>query len=230
MTDHGGHRDRLRERFREEGLEHFHDVNVLELLLFYAMPRRDTNPVAHALIDRFGSLAGVLNASEEDLLQVEDVGPGVVTFLHLLPQVMRRYLIQSGEMGEILPTTESCGKYLVPYFIGAREEQVYLLCLDAKCKVLACRLLQRGSVNTAGVSVRRVVETAIATNATSVVLAHNHTSGIALPSDADKLTTRKIREALDAVGILLADHIVVAGEDFVSMADDGFFEELQPLT
>ena len=111
----------------------------------------------------------------------------------------------------------------MPYFFGERDEVVYLLCLDAKCKVLDCRMLFRGGVNSAGVSVRKIVETALACNATSVVLAHNHTSGIALPSKEDEATTRQIRTALDAVGILLADHIIVADDDFVSMADSGFF-------
>ena len=100
---------------------------------------------------------------------------------------------------------------------------MYLLCLDAKCKVLDCRLLSVGGVNTAAVSVRKIVEAALSCNATSVVLAHNHTSGIALPSAEDEVTTRRIAAALDAVGILLADHIIVADDDYVSMADSGFF-------
>ena len=223
---HSGHRARLKERFQKEGLAHFSDINALELLLFYAIPRQDTNPIAHALLDRFGSLAGVLDAREEDLKQVPGVGDSAALLLRLLPQLMGRYLQQSQQLGEILTTTAQCGRYLLPYFFSCRDEKVYLLSLDAKCKVLDCRLVQEGSVNTAGVSVRKIVEAALSANATSVVLAHNHTSGIALPSEADKATTERLFTALDAVGILLADHIVVAGDDFVSLADDGFFEGL----
>lgn len=224
---HQGHRARLKERFEKEGLEHFSDVNALELLLFYAVPRQDTNPIAHALLERFGSLAGVLDAREEDLVQVPGVGRSAATLLHLIPALMGRYMQQSRELGDILSTTTQCGQYLLPYFFSARDEKVYLLSLDAKCKVLDCRLIHTGSVNTAGVSVRKIVEAAISANATSVVLAHNHTSGIALPSEADKATTARLFEALKAVDVLLADHIIVANDDFVSLADDGFFETLR---
>lgn len=220
---HSGHRGRLKARFQKEGLEHFTEVQVLELLLFYAIPQKDTNPIAHALLDRFGSIAGVLQAREEDLMTVPNIKENAAILLRLIPQLMSRYWRSSRDVGDILTTTAQCGQYLLPYFFMARDEKVYLLSLDAKCKVLDCRLVQSGSVNTAGVSVRKVVEAALSANATSVILAHNHTSGIALPSDADKETTRRLFAALDAVGILLADHIIVAGDDFVSMADDGFF-------
>ena len=109
----------------------------------------------------------------------------------------------------------------MPYFHGAQEEQVYLLCLDAKCKALDCILIQSGDVNAAGISVRKVVKAALAANATSVVLAHNHPSGVALPSEEDRRVTRIVKSALDAVDVLLVDHIIVADDDFVSLADDG---------
>ena len=223
-TIHDGHRHRLKQRFQKEGLDNFNDINVLELLLFYTISRKDTNPIAHALLDRFGSLAGVLEARPEDLATVDGMGESSAAFLSLIPQLLRRYLKDSRKTGQILSTTALCGEYLTPYFFLAREEMVYLLCLDAKCMVLDCRLVQTGSVNTAGVSIRKIVETALSSNATSVVLAHNHTSGIALASDADRATTRQLWKALDAVGILLADHIIVTGDDFISMADDGFFD------
>ncbi len=223
-TNHTGHRQRLKDRFLHEGLEHFDDIHALELLLFYAIARKDTNPIAHALLDRFGSIAGVLEARQEDLMEVEGIGESAAVLLKLIPQFMGRYLKDTREPGNILTTTMQCGQYLQPYFFAAREEMVYLLMLDAKCKVLDCRLIQKGSVNTAGVSVRKIVEAALSANATSVVLAHNHTSGIALPSEADKETTRRLWSALQAVDIMLADHIIVAGNDFVSLSDDGFFQ------
>ena len=111
----------------------------------------------------------------------------------------------------------------MPFFYGRRNETVYLLCLDAKCKVLCCKEIGEGSVNSAGVPIRRIVETALAANATSVVLAHNHPSGLALPSDADIQTTRRVAVALDAVEIGLIDHIVVADDDFVSMSQSGCY-------
>lgn len=220
---HGGHRARLREQFLRAGLDSMSDVQVLELLLFFAIPRRDTNPIAHRLLERFGSLAAVFEAPVTEISRVEGVGESAALLLALVPQAARRHLIDRAKFEQVLDTTEKCGRYLLPFFHGERDEVVYLLCLDAKCKVLDCRLLFRGGVNTAGVSVRKIVEAALTYNATSVVLAHNHVSGIALPSREDEATTRQIRTALDAVGILLADHIVVADDDFVSMADNGLF-------
>ena len=220
---HGGHRARLREQFLRAGLDSMSDVQVLELLLFFAIPRRDTNPIAHRLLERFGSLAAVFEAPVTEISRVEGVGESAALLLSLVPQAARRHLIDRAKFEQVLDTTEKCGRYLLPFFHGERDEVVYLLCLDAKCKVLDCRLLFRGGVNTAGVSVRKIVEAALTYNATSVVLAHNHVSGIALPSREDEATTRQIRTALDAVGILLADHIVVADDDFVSMADNGLF-------
>ena len=130
---------------------------------------------------------------------------------------------------DVLLTNEQCGDYLLPYFVGRRDETVFMLCLDAKCKVLCCKEVGRGSVNSAGVPVRRVVETALGVNATTVILAHNHPSGLAIPSSEDIITTRRIAIALDAVGIVLADHIVVADDDFVSMVDSAYYrpEECQ---
>ena len=101
-------------------------------------------------------------------------------------------------------------------------ETVFLLCLDAKCKVLCCKEVGEGSVNSAAISVRRIVEVALASNATTVVLAHNHPSGLAIPSEEDIPTTRRVAAALNTVEIILADHIVVADDDFVSMVQSGY--------
>ena len=223
MSIHQGHRGRMKRRFLEHGLESFEDHHVLEILLFYALPRVDVNPLAHNLINRFGSLSAVFDAPIDELEMVEGIGRNAATLIKLIPQVARRYMISRASFGDILDSSEKAGRYLLPRFFGERDEVVYLVCLDAKCKVLNCRLMFRGSVNSANVSIRKIVETALSFNATSVILAHNHTSGIALPSREDQITTRKIEAALKAVDIALTDHIIVADEDFVSLADSGFF-------
>ena len=221
MSIHEGHRERMRRQLKTSGMDSLSDVQVLELLLYYAFTRQDTSPMAHALLNRFGSLANVLEAPVSELVKVPGIGPGAAELIALIPQLERRHLISRAGEQKILTSTSRCGQYLVPFFHGAVEEQVYLLCLDAKCKVLDCVLVQIGDVNSAGISVRKVVRAALAANATSVVLAHNHPSGVALPSDEDRQVTRLVRDALNAVDILLADHISVADDDFVSMADDG---------
>ena len=219
MESHKGHRQRLKQRFLETSLEGFDDVTALELLLFYAIPRQDTRPIAKRLLERYGSLAAVLEAPIQDLQQVEGVGPAGALLMALIPHVARRYLMQRTDVGEILNTTERCGAYLMPRFFGERDEVVWLLCLDGKCKALDCRMLFRGSINAVNISVRKIVQTALACTATAVVLAHNHTTGIALPSHEDIQTTARLKAALHAVDICLMDHLVVAGDDFVSMAD-----------
>lgn len=223
MPIHDGHRQRMKDRFRREGLDHFEEHQVLELLLFYCIPRKDTNPIAHALIERFGSLSQVLEAPAEELAKVPGMGDSAATFLNLTTAVGRYYLVNRSMQNVILPTIEKCGEYLVPFFYGRRNETVYLLCLDAKCKVLCCREVGEGSVNSANISVRKIVEVALGANATTVVLAHNHPSGLALPSGEDVQTTRRIAAALAAVEIGLADHIVVADDDFVSLAQSGYY-------
>jgi len=216
----------LKNRFRNEGLDNFDELYVLELLLFYCIPRKDTNPIAHRLLDRFGSLNGVLDATPEELEKVEGVNKSTSTFLSLIKQVGRYYQVKSAAPGEILRTVDQCGKYLVPYFFGRDTETVFLLCLDAKCKVLCCKKVGEGSVNSANVPVRRVVEIALGANATSVVLAHNHPTGLAIPSADDIQTTHRISAALDAVDITLVDHIVVSQDDFVSIVQSQYYKPL----
>ena len=223
MSIHDGHRQRLKERFRRDGLDNFDELYVLELLLFYCIPRKDTNPIAHRLLDHFGSLTAVLEASPEELEKVEGITQSASTFLSLITQVGRYYQVRRADPGDVLRTNEQCGSYLMPYFFGRETETVYLLCLDAKCKVICCKKVGEGNVNSANVPIRKVVEMALNANATSVVLAHNHPSGLALPSADDIQTTYRVAAALETVEITLADHIVVCGEDYVSMAQSQYF-------
>ena len=215
---HEGHRERVKKRFRQEGLDGFSDIQALELLLFYVIPRVDTNPIAHALLDHFGSLSQVLEASPEELMKVPGIGENAAVFLTLIPQMGRFYMVDRANHVKVLPTLEQCADYLVPHFFGRKLETVFILCLDAKCKLLCCKELGEGGTNSAGVSIRRIVATAIGVNATTVVLAPNHPSGLAMPSAEDIQTTRRIAHALQAVEITLADHIIVADGDYVSIA------------
>lgn len=215
---HEGHRARVKKRFLEEGLDHFSDIQALELLLFYAVPRADTNPIAHRLLEHFGSLSQVLEANPEELKKISGVGENGALLLNLIPQMGRFYMTDRASAPGVLTTLEQCAQYLMPRFFGRKLETVFLLCLDAKCKVLCCREVGEGGTNSTGISIRRVVETALGVNATSVVLAHNHPSGVALPSPEDIQTTRRVAMALQAVEIVLVDHIIVADDDYVSIA------------
>ena len=223
---HQGHRQRLRETYLRAGLENLSDVNRLELLLFYALPRGDTNPLAHALLQDFGSLSAVLDASVERLMEVDGVGRSTAALIRLVSELNACAELEKARNRTqgILDTTGKCADYLLPCFFGLSAEVVYILCLDARCKLLACRKLGEGNVNAANVSVRKIVETALHYNAASVVLAHNHPAGLCRPSEEDESTTLRIWRALDAVNVQLVDHIVVSGTEYYSMADRGFFE------
>jgi DNA repair protein RadC len=222
MSIHEGHRQRMKDRFFYEKMDHFSDHEVLELLLYYAIPRKDTNPIAHALISHFGSLPQVLDASVEELEQVDGISRNAAVLLKLVTEMGRYYEVERKRQTRILKSVEECGNYLLPRFFGRVNETVFLLCLDARCKVLSCREVGEGSINSANVSIRRIVEMALASKASSVVLAHNHPSGIALPSAEDRATTRRVAAALSLVDVVLVDHIIVADHDFVSLADSGY--------
>lgn len=220
MGLHDGHRQRLIQRFLEEDLDNFEPHNVLELLLFYAIPRKDTNELAHVLIDTFGSLKGVFDAPYEELIKVAGIGPNTAALLKLVPSLTRTYY-SSDARSIILDTSEKSGEYFLPYYIGQTEEVVRLACLDAGGKVISNQILHRGSANAAEVNLRKIVNIALRNNAMGVILAHNHPGGLPLPSEEDVATTKSIREALMPMGILLMDHIIVAGQDYVSMARSG---------
>lgn len=222
MSNHDGHRERLRERFRKEGLANFQEHEVLELFLFYCLPRKDTNELGHELIKRFGSLANVLQTPAEELAKLPGMGINAATFLTLIAQLERYYLMHKNDE-KILSSLDDCGKYLENCFRNQRNETVMLLCLDAKCKVISCNEVGQGSVNSAAVPIRRVVEMALGVNASSAVLAHNHPSGLAIPSGEDIQTTRRLALALDAVEIQLVDHIIVADSDYVSLRQSGLY-------
>lgn len=224
MSIHVDHRKRVKERFLTEGLDGFDEVHALELLLFYAIPQGDVNPLAHRLLNHFGNLRQVLEAPTGQLMAVDGVKTHTAVLLGLVKGLARQYLISEDKDIKVLRTPEECGRYLKDRFVGRRDETVMLLCLDARRKILACRVISEGSVNSAEVSTRKVVEAALTLNATSVVLAHNHPSGIAVPSMEDIVTTRRMAMALDAVGVMLEDHIVVADRDYVSLRESKYYD------
>ncbi len=225
MAIHDGHRQRLRERFIQEGLDNFDEINVLELLLFYAIPRIDTNDIAHRLLDAFGSLDGVLDANVDDLAKVQGMGKNSAVFLSLLSSTSRYY--QKCRVNNIrtIKSVEDCGQILQPMFSGRRNEQIYLLCLDIKSKILCIKLISEGSVNSTSVSLRKIVEAALAVNASAVIMAHNHPSGLAVPSAEDVMTTQKVARALNAVDIRLLDHLVFSDDEFISMVQSGLYTD-----
>lgn len=221
MSIHNGHRNRIKQKFLEHGFQGFHPHEILEFLLFYSTPRRDTNPIAHELIEHYGDISSVFDAPFEELIKIKGVTENSATLIKSIPYFSRVYL-ESSHKNFILDSTDACGKYLIPKFIGRTDETVIIVLLDNKLSVINAKVLNEGSVNNTHIDVRKIVEHCIKHNASSVILSHNHPSGVALPSSADIHTTLKIKTTLQAIGIRLLDHIVVAGDDFVSMADSSY--------
>lgn len=227
-TVHHGHRDRLRKRFLQEGLELFEDHQVLELLLFHALPRQDTNQIAHLLLQRFGCLSAVLDADPQDLAMVPGVGKTVSAFLSLIPPVTRRYLHDSATRDKAsLNDPYKTSRFLIPLMAGRVEEVFYVLCLDNRCRLLFPALLSRGTVTDAFIHPRQVIETVLRHKSVNVILAHNHPSGILQASKSDVNLTLMLQNVLVPIGIRLVDHVIVAGERTLSMASMGFLGNQQ---
>lgn len=219
---HTGHRKRLRERFLKEGLDSFEDHQVLELLLFQAVPRLDTNPIAHKLMKRFGSLSAVLEADPKDVASVEGVGENAAAFLSMLPHVTRRYFHDRVKHSrKPLNSSESAAEYLVPLMAGRSEEVFYVICLDSQLRVLYPALISKGTVKDALVHPRHVAEAAVRHKAASVILAHNHPAGSAKPSSHDHKLTRSLVQALGGINVQVVDHVIVAGELTYSFSREG---------
>ena len=196
----------------------------MELLLFYANPRSDTNPLAHELLERFGSLAGVLDASPEELQKVKGVGEHAAVLFKAAKELSGRYLTVRTQMDDIARNSRDYFSQLRYYFFGAQRELLYLLCMDGKHKVLGIRKLGEGNVNSVNITPRLLAEAALSLNAAAVVLAHNHVSGIALPSDEDIATTESLAPFLAKLGIELVDHVIFVDDDMVSLRDSGFYK------
>lgn len=206
----------------KSGLDDFAPHNVLELLLFYSIPRGDTNPIAHRLIDAFGSLSGVFDATPEELMKVSGVGESTAILISMIPQMARKYLEDKADAVNVVGGCGDIGAYLLPKFVGRTNEALMMVSIDNKNKIISCSVVAEGTVDSAKVSRRKVMEEAMKVKATRVILAHNHPRGVAVPSAEDVAMTREIGRLFAQVGIELVDHIIIADDDYVSMAASGF--------
>lgn len=206
----------------KSGLDDFAPHNVLEFLLFYSIPRGDTNPIAHRLIDAFGSLSGVFDATPEELMKVSGVGESTAILISMIPQMARKYLEDKADAVNVVGGCGDIGAYLLPKFVGRTNEALMMVSIDNKNKIISCSVVAEGTVDSAKVSRRKVMEEAMKVKATRVILAHNHPRGVAVPSAEDVAMTREIGRLFAQVGIELVDHIIIADDDYVSMAASGF--------
>lgn len=224
MSEFTGYQKRAVDYFREQGLQALDEAHVLELLLFFADQPKTAYQLSHALLGRFGSLEKVMNAPMEMLEMVPGMDARTAALISLTGQIGRYCQTQHDvDASRQLGTSRACAEYLRPFFAGQRNEKVYLLCLDSKASVICCREIEEGTVCSANVPIRKIVEIVLSINAVSVVLAHNHPDGLAYPSTDDIVTTRHLAVVLDGIDVLLADHIIFADSNYVSLAQAGYY-------
>ena len=225
---HDGHRDRLRKKFVLGGIDGWPHHEVLELLLFYAIARRNTNDIAHRLIEKFGSFNGVFEAPLAVLKDVDGIGESTAIFLKLISAVARIYAESRNSCNDST-SLENLYNSIALKFIGRTEEVVVLTLLDAKSKVLFSDVINKGSVNSVDLYVRKIIDLVAMYNASSVVLAHNHPSGVAVPSKEDLISTEHIKNLLRNMHVNLLDHLIIADKDYISIRESlmAFDEELE---
>ena len=221
-TIHAGHRQKMTDRFfHDKGFENFADHQILELLLFYAHSRKDTNPIAHNLLDTFGSLKGVLEARPEQLMQVPDVGKQAATLISMVVPLTRVWHRCAMDEPTRISNSREAEDYCLSILAGERTERFYVISLNAKCNVLGRRKISEGSLSEVSAYPRMVMETALNYNAHSVLLCHNHPGGTCAPSPEDIASTLQLQRLLNGVGILVLDHIIVANDRTYSMIQHG---------
>ena len=219
---HEGHRARMRQQISERGVDGLPPHNILEYLLFHTIARRDVNDLAHALIDRFGSFSGVLDASREELKKVPGCSEITAAFLSALPGIFRAYQEDKLIRGLVFEEISQLGDYLASLFVGRSVETVVLLCLDLKNKLICSRVVASGSVSHVTLPIRKIVEVALSVGTVGIAIAHNHPGGYAIPSSGDIAATRQLQEALIPLGIELIEHVVVSEDDYTSMRLSGY--------
>ncbi|MBF0435960.1 MAG: DNA repair protein RadC [Magnetococcales bacterium] len=219
---HEGHRRRLLNRLVNEGIENFHDHEIIELLLFFSIPRRDTNKIAHLLVKRYGGLAHVLDADFALLKQEYGIGEKSAFLLSSLPAIFRRYSLDKlNKSNKPLLDPDSSIKYVQPILSTRTEEVFLLLSLDNQCRVISSNIISEGTVNQAFVHPRHVVKEALKVNASNVIFAHNHPSGKPTPSKSDLNLTNLLITIFHSMDIKVLDHIIVSREECFSFAREG---------
>lgn len=224
MSVHDGHRKRMKDRYRATGFVGMSDHEIMEMLLYYVIPRRNTNEEAHRLVKRFGSIANVLNASDMELRSLDGIGSETALYLRMLGDIFKHMQVKKSKELKYLRKTEDYIEYMRGYFVGQRNEVVYLLCLDAKSSVLDCCKIAEGGVNSVEISVRKAVEYAMVCGASTVVLAHNHPGGLVKPSEADMMITLQIGYAMREMDIILIDHLIFSEDAHLSMEYAGYYK------
>lgn len=225
---HDGHRKRTKEEFLTKGFdENTPPHKIMEMLLFYSIPRKDTNEIAHDLVNRFGgTVSGVLDAPIEELIKVDGVSLHTASLIKLLVPIIRCYVTEKNKKTINYSNLDDVCDYLVQKYISFTKEVFSMISFSGNGRNLGFDILGEGNVSEVNISVREVVETALKRKAVCVVIAHNHPNGVAIPSEGDIAVTRHIQTALSHINIKLVDHIIIGGDDYVSMSQTRLLKDI----
>ena len=216
---HLKHRERIKKKFILHGFDVFESHEILELILFYAIPRKDTNPIAHELIDKFGSIDAVFDAPFNALKEVNGIGKETACFIKILLNFIRIYMENKNFSTNKLKSREELNDRLFLKFIGRTDEVIAIILTDAKSKIVYEGIVSYGSCNSVEIHIRKIVELIVLYNASGIIVAHNHPSGLAVPSTEDLETTKHLQQLFETMNISFVDHIIVAEDDYVSIKD-----------
>ena len=219
---HKGHRERVKKLFLDCGLDSFSDHQVLELLLFYCVPMKDTNELAHKMINEFGSLSNLFEADPVLIMSKCKVSLNVAVLISIIPQVSRRYYTSKFLVDKsVLNSTKKIGNYAIALMLGRVVEHFFIICLNSQRKLIESVLVAEGTIDETPIYPRKIVEIALKYNATSIVLVHNHPGGSFFPSEQDIKSTKKLISILEPINIEVLDHIIISGNEYYSFVEHG---------
>ncbi|MHB8828204.1 MAG: RadC family protein [Syntrophales bacterium] len=227
MTDseakdyNSGHRQRLKLKYLTAGIEAFHDYEVVELLLTYAISRRDIKPLAKELLARFGSIKGIIDAETGELKKVDGISEHTAILFKLFKEASALYLRQKAREKSQISCTSELINFCRTTLGGKKDEEFWVIYLDVQNQIIEFEALQKGTVNQATVYPRQVLENALRRKASAIILVHNHPSGHVRPSEADIRITKTIRETAKMLDINVHDHIIIGEDRFFSFREEG---------
>ena len=231
---HKGHREKVKQRYYEAGLNSMPDHNILELLLFFGIPQKDTNPIAHELIEKFGSFSGVLEASKADLQSVKGMTENAACLLTLILPVYKRYVNDLHKKKKKFSDAKDIADYLRPLYLDTNNERIYALCLDSEDRMVACRVVSDGDIDSSTLDIRKLASIVLEVKAKKVVLSHNHPNGSLVPSQADAISTQYACELMNLLKVQVVDHIIITDKSYFSMKNSPahihLFYGADPLT
>lgn len=224
---HSGHRERVRKEFLKNGFdEDTPPHKIMEMLLFYSIPRKDTNEIAHELVSRFGSIAGIIDAPVDELVKVNGVNTNTAALIKLIMPVARRYMFDKKRSTHKYTNIDEVGNYLLSRYMGYSKEVFSITSFSGSGSILGFDILSEGDVSEVSISTRTVIEAVLKRQAVCAIIAHNHPDGVAVPSDNDIAVTENIKNALAHINVRLLDHLIIADGDYVSMAQSRLYKHI----